>query len=60
LDLPLRVLVWDDGKGTVSVSYNAPGFMGDRLDLEGGLRAPFDAVESIVEAALTPTRGESL
>ena len=52
LDLPLRVLVWQDGNGVVSVSYNSPGFMAERLDIEGALRAPFDAVEAIVEAAL--------
>jgi uncharacterized protein (DUF302 family) len=52
LDLPLRVLVWDDGAGVVSVSYNAPGFMAQRHQLEGALRGPFDAVEAIVEAAL--------
>jgi len=52
LDLPLRVLVWEDGDGAVSVSYNSPGFMAERLHLEGPKRAPFDAVESIVDAAL--------
>jgi uncharacterized protein (DUF302 family) len=52
LDLPLRVLVREDGNGAVSVSYNSPEFMAERLDIEGGLRAPFDAVESIVEATL--------
>ena len=52
LDLPLKVLVWEDGKGVVSVSYNSPGFMAERFHIEGALRAPFDAVESIVEAAL--------
>ena len=52
LDLPLKVLVWDDGTGLVSVSYNAPEFMAERLDVEGPMRAPFDAVESLVEAAL--------
>src|SRR5215471_19258255 len=26
LDIPLKVLVWDDGNGAVSVSYNAPDF----------------------------------
>jgi uncharacterized protein (DUF302 family) len=50
LDLPLKVLVWEDGKGTVSISYNAPGFLAERYNIEGALRAPFDAVESIVEA----------
>jgi uncharacterized protein (DUF302 family) len=54
LDLPLKVLVWEDGDGVVSASYNAPGFLAERHRLDGALRAPFDAVESIVEAALGP------
>ena len=52
LDLPLRVLVWEDGNGAVSVSYNSPEFMAERYRLDGALRAPFDAVEAIVEVAL--------
>ena len=54
LDLPLKVLVWVDGNGVVSVSYNSPAFMAERLYIQGALRAPFDAVGSIVEAALAP------
>ena len=50
LDIPLKVLVWEDRNGAVSVSYNAPGFLAGRHHLEDALRAPFDAVESIVEA----------
>jgi uncharacterized protein (DUF302 family) len=50
LDLPLEVLVWEDESGAVSVSFNSPGFMAERHRLEGALRAPFDAIESIVEA----------
>jgi len=38
--------------GAVSVSYNSPEFLAERHHLEGELRAPFDAVESIVEALL--------
>ena len=49
LDLPLKVLVWEDGKGAVAVTYNAPEFLAERHHIEGALRAPFDAVESIVE-----------
>jgi len=52
LDIPLKVLVWEDRNGAVSVSYNSPGFLAGRHHLEGGLRAPFDAVESIVGALL--------
>jgi uncharacterized protein (DUF302 family) len=52
LDIPLKVLVWEDSNAVVSVSYNSPGFMAERHHLEGALRAPFDAVESIVEELL--------
>jgi len=54
LDIPLKVLVWEDRNGAVSVSYNSPGLLAERHHLEGALRAPFDAVESIVEAAVGP------
>ena len=54
LDLPLKVLVWEDGKGAVSVSYNTPEFLAERHHVESALRAPFDAVDSIVDAALVP------
>ena len=54
LDLPLKILVWEDGNGAASVSYNSPGFMAERYRLDGELRAPFDAIESIVEAVLGP------
>lgn len=54
LDIPLKVLVWEDGSGAVSVSYNAPDFLAERHHLvEAALRAPFDAVASIVEALPT-------
>jgi uncharacterized protein (DUF302 family) len=52
LDLPLKVLVWEDGDGAVSLSYNSAAFLAGRHRVEGALRAPFDAVESIVEAVL--------
>lgn len=52
LDIPLKVLVWEDRNGAVSVSYNSPGFLAERHHLDGALRAPFAAVESIVEALL--------
>jgi uncharacterized protein (DUF302 family) len=54
LDLPLKVLVWADGKGAVAVSYNAPDFLAERHHIEGALRAPFDAVASIVEEVVGP------
>jgi uncharacterized protein (DUF302 family) len=35
LDIPLKVLVWEDRNGAVSVSYNSPGFLAGRHHLEG-------------------------
>jgi uncharacterized protein (DUF302 family) len=52
LDLPLKVLVCEDGNGAVSVSYNSPTFLAERYHVEGAQRAPFEAVESIVDAVL--------
>jgi uncharacterized protein (DUF302 family) len=52
LDIPLKVLVWEDRNGTASVSYTSPDFLSARYQLKGALRAPFDAVESIVKAVL--------
>jgi uncharacterized protein (DUF302 family)/CBS domain-containing protein len=52
LDIPLKVLVWEDKNGAVSVSYNSPRFLAERHHLDGALRAPFEAVESIVDALL--------
>jgi uncharacterized protein (DUF302 family) len=43
LDIPLKVLVWEDKNGAVSVSYNSPRFLAERHHVEGALRAPFDA-----------------
>jgi uncharacterized protein (DUF302 family) len=54
LDLPLKVLVWEDGNGAVAVSYNAPEFLAERHQVEGALRAPFEAVGSIVEEVVGP------
>src|SRR5262249_1703912 len=54
LDIPLKGLGWGDGKGAVSVSYNSPKFLAEGHHLEGALRAPFDAVESIVEEVVGP------
>jgi hypothetical protein len=54
LDLPLKVLVWEDGQGAVAVSYDAPESLTERHHIEGAQRAPLDVVESIVEEVVGP------
>ncbi len=41
LDLPLKILVWEDAHGKVWVSYNSPEYLRDRHDL------PQDMVKNI-------------
>jgi uncharacterized protein (DUF302 family) len=53
LDLPLKILVSQDAHGVVSLSYNSPDFLAERHHLDGALRAPFDAVASIVDAIVS-------
>ena len=33
IDLPLKILVWEDGQGKVWISYNSPEYIGERHDL---------------------------
>ena len=51
LDLPLKLLVWDD-QGTTFVSYNAPSFLAARHRLDSALAAPLSAIEQIATAAI--------
>jgi len=50
LDLPLKVLVWEDSAGCVSVSYNSPSYLAERHHLSDDMRARFEPIESITDA----------
>jgi uncharacterized protein (DUF302 family) len=39
LDIPLKVLVWEDRNGAVSVRYNSPAFLDDRTQVPSSFRA---------------------
>ena len=54
LDLPLKVLVWADAGGAVSVSYNSPGYLARRHHLTDALRARLEAIEPITDAIVAP------
>ena len=54
LDLPLKVLVWEDGEGAVRVSYNSPDFLAARHHLSDELRARLQGVEAIASATVAP------
>jgi uncharacterized protein (DUF302 family) len=49
LDLPLKVLVWDDG-GRTNVSYLAPSELASRYDLPSELRRNLAGIDPITDA----------
>ena len=55
LDLPLKVLVWDD-EGQTRVSYLDPTALAKRYGLPSSLALPLAGIDQLTDAALTDTR----
>jgi uncharacterized protein (DUF302 family) len=51
LDLPLRVVVWEDGLQTL-VSYPAPAAVARRHGLDGDLAYAFHSVDTVIAAVI--------
>ena len=51
IDLPLKILVWDDGLGKVSVSYNSSTYLQQRHGIPDDLIHNIAGVESVAIAA---------
>jgi len=47
IDLPLKILVWEDSGGEVWISYNAPEFLKERHGLPGALLGNIAVVETL-------------
>jgi uncharacterized protein (DUF302 family) len=52
IDLPLKVLVWQDPAGKVWLSYNSAAFLEQRHGLSNDLAKSLAAVEGLVDAAV--------
>lgn len=52
IDLPSKVLVWEDGKGNVFVSMNTAAYMAKRHHLPESVTAPLAGLEKLVPAAV--------
>ncbi|HWC37573.1 MAG TPA: DUF302 domain-containing protein [Acidimicrobiales bacterium] len=50
LDLPLKILIWEDPNGATFVSYNAPAYLASRHDLSDELTARITGIDAIAEA----------
>jgi len=53
LDLPLKVLVWDDA-GQTKVTYVAPAALGARYQLSADLAAKLAGIDPLTDALIAP------
>jgi uncharacterized protein (DUF302 family) len=51
IDLPLKILVWEDAQGKVWVSYNSPEFLKERHGLPAELLQNIAVVETLAAKA---------
>ncbi len=51
IDLPLKVLIWEDAQGRVTVGYNSPAWIGARHGVPDELRARLQPVEQLAAIA---------
>jgi len=53
IDLPLKILVWEDGQGRVWLSYNSPAYLQDRHGVPDALLPNIAMVETLARVAAT-------
>ena len=51
IDLPLKILVWEDSQGKVWISYNSPDYLKERHGLPQDLLQNVTVVETLAAAA---------
>jgi uncharacterized protein (DUF302 family) len=51
IDLPLKILVWEDGQGKVWVSYNSPKYLQDRHGFPEELLQNIAGIETLAAKA---------
>jgi uncharacterized protein (DUF302 family) len=51
IDLPLKILVWEDTSGKVWMSYNSPGYLQERHELPDNLMQNIAVVQGLARQA---------
>ena len=51
IDLPLKILIWEDAQGKVWVAYNSPAYLQERHDFPPELVQNLAVVEALAKAA---------
>jgi uncharacterized protein (DUF302 family) len=50
IDLPLKILIWEDGQGKVWVTYNSPAYLQKRHGLPAELLPNIRVIEALAKA----------
>ncbi len=51
IDLPLKILLWEDPEGTVWITYNSPAYLQERYHLPSNLMPAIAAIETLAAKA---------
>lgn len=51
IDLPLKILVWQDESGTTQITYNSPAYLGARHGIPDGLLKNISGIETLAAKA---------
>ena len=51
IDLPLKVLIWEDKEGAVQLTYNSPKYLGARHGLKEDMLKNIAGIEALVNKA---------
>ena len=51
IDLPLKILIWEDGQGRVWVSYNSPAYLQERHGIPPELMQNIAVIETLAAKA---------
>ena len=51
IDLPIKILIWEDGEGKVRISYNDPSYLQARHGLPADLVSKIAVVKGLAEKA---------
>ena len=57
IDLPLKILVWEDANGIVNLSYNDPSWIAARHDLVGDVGKAVTAMATALDALARHSTG---
>jgi uncharacterized protein (DUF302 family) len=51
IDLPLKILIWEDGRGRAWVTYNSPAYLQKRHNIPAELLPNLSVIEALAKSA---------